>query len=221
MEYLVWLPLVVIVGFGFLGFRDGIIKRALEIVGILLTVILAGRFATGALPWMQDKTGLPEGPALLVTWAALFFVGFILAKVLAALISKLIRLTILGWVDKWGGALIGVLIGVLFCSVVLVALDQITGNGKVQEAYEESMAGKLLFHAAPGVYRSVQGLSDGRAGEVWDRVLDRTKKEADQVVDDVQGVARDAAQEQLKDKVDETREQLEEKLDEAKDQVGG
>jgi membrane protein required for colicin V production len=221
MEYVIWLPLVVILGFGFLGFRDGIVKRVLEIAGIILTVILAGRFATEALPWMQDRTGLPEGPALLITWAALFFVGFIVAKLLAALVSKLIRLTILGWVDKWGGALIGVLIGILFCSVVLVALDQITGDGQVQAAYEESTAGKLLFHAAPGIYRSVQGLSGGRAGEVWDRVLDRSKEEADKIAEDVQGAAKDAAEKHIEEKIDETKEQIEEKINDAKDAVGG
>ena len=36
MEYLIWLPAPVILGFGVMGFRDGVVKRVLEIAGGLL-----------------------------------------------------------------------------------------------------------------------------------------------------------------------------------------
>lgn len=219
MEFLIWLPAFVILGFGVMGFRDGVVKRVLEIVGLLVTLVLTARFAAAALPWMQEHTGLSEGPALLITWAVLFIAGFVLTKLLASLLSKLIRLTILGWVDRWGGALLGALIGVLFCSVVLVALNQITGDGKIQTAYEESTAGDLLFHAAPSFYRAVRGLSGGRAEEVWSRVMDRAKEEADRAADDVRKQAGEAARDEIGDRIDDARDDLNEKLDDAKDKI--
>lgn len=219
MAYLIWLPVPVIVGFGVMGFRDGVVKRVLEIVGLLATLVLTARFATEALPWMQEHTGLPEGPALLITWAALFLVGFLLTKLLAGLLSKLIRLTLLGWIDRWGGALLGALIGVLFCSVVLVALNQITGDGKIQSAYEESTAGGLLFHAAPSFYRSVQGLTGDRASGVWGRVMGDARDQADRAADDVQKKAAETAQEQIGERIDEARGRIDEKIDEAKDKI--
>lgn len=210
MELLIWLPVPILLVFGFLGFRDGLIKRALEVIGILATILLTARFATEMLPWMKENTGLPEGAALMLTWAALFFVGFVLTKLLAALVSRLVRLTILGWVDKGGGALLGVFIGVLFCSVVLVAGSQIPGGERIQQAYDRTFLGRTLFYAAPDIYRSAQGLSGGRAAEVWSRVLDKVRDTADRA-------AGDAAQDALGDRADEARE----KLEEVRDKTGG
>ena len=225
MEYLVWLPLPVILFFAFKGFKDGVVKRVVEIVGIIATLILTARFATAALPWMIEHTGLSEGPALLITWAALFLVGFLLSKLLAAFIGKVFRLTLLGWVDRGGGAVLGAAIGILFCSVILVALSQITGGQKVQRAYEETAWGSFLFHAAPNVYRQVQRLEDGKAGEVWDRVLDTTRRETGEAVQSVRGSATDAAgkaaKDAVKEEIDEARDQIEEKLDDVKDAAGG
>lgn len=181
MEFAIWLPVPVILAFGFMGFRDGVVKRLLEVVGILVTLILTARFATELLPWTRENTGLPEGAALFITWAGLFLVGFLLSKLLAVFLSKLLRLTILGWIDKWGGAVIGVVIGTLFCSVILVAASQVTGGEAVQKAYEKSAWGRFLFYAAPNVYQQVAGLSDSRAGEVWGRVLNEAREQADQV----------------------------------------
>ncbi|MBU8870816.1 MAG: CvpA family protein [Gemmatimonadales bacterium] len=201
MDLAIWIPLPVILIFGFMGFRDGVVKRLLEVMGILVTLVLAGRFATAMLPWMQDRTGFPEGGALLITWAGLFLVGFLLSKLLAAFVSKLVRLTILGWVDRWGGAVIGVVIGTLFCSVILVAVNQVAGDRTVQKAYEKSPGGDFLFHTAPNFYRQVQSLSGGNANEVWNRVLEKARDQADQAAEN-------------------TREQVEEKLEDVKDSAG-
>jgi Colicin V production protein len=221
MEFAIWLPVPVILIFGFMGFRDGVVKRLLEVVGIILTLIFTARFATEALPWMKEHTDLPEGAALFITWAGLFLVGFLLSKLLAAFLSKLIRLTLLGWVDKWGGAVVGMIIGTLFCSVILVAASQVPGGDGIQKAYEGNAWGRLLFHAAPNVYRQVAGLSGGRTEEVWSRVLDETREQADKAAENVKESATDAATDAVKDGVDEAREQAEEKLDDLKESAGG
>ena len=221
MELAIWIPLPVILGFGVMGFRDGVVKRLLEVVGILITLLLTGRFATALLPWMKENTGLPEGAALFITWAGLFLVGFLLSKLLAGFLSKLLRLTILGWVDRWGGAVVGVVIGTLFCSVILVAVSQVTGGNAVQKAYEKNPWGEFLFHAAPTLYRQVQGLSGSRADDAWSRVLDEARDQADQAVDNVKDVATDAAVETLKEGAEEAREDMEEKLEDVKDAAGG
>ena len=202
MDFAIWIPLPVILIFGFMGFRDGVVKRLLEVAGILVTLLLTAHFATDLLPWMKENTGLPEGAALFITWAGLFLIGFLLSKLLAAFVSKLLRLTILGWVDRWGGAVVGAVIGILFCSVILVAASQVGGGQVVQRAYEESAWGRLLFHAAPNLYRQVQGLSGERADEVWSRVLDGVRDQA-------------------KEGTESAREQVEEKLEDVQDAAGG
>ena len=221
MDLAIWIPLPVLLAFGFMGFRDGVIKRLLEVVGIIVTLLLTARFATALLPWMKENTGLSEGAALLITWAGLFLVGFLLSKVLAKFLSRLIRLTILGWVDKWGGAVLGVTIGMLFCSVILVAASQVPGGEVVQKAYEKNAWGNFLFHSAPNLYLQVKGLSGGRVDEAWNRVLDGVRGQADLAVDNVQEAAADAGGDALKEEAEELKEQVEEKLEDVKDAAGG
>jgi hypothetical protein len=190
------IPLLIAVAailvFGILGFRDGVIKRLLEIAGVLVSLILTARFASAVQPEIMDKTGMNEGASLLVTWAVLFFVGLVLSRLLATMISKALRLTVLGWLDRWGGALVGIAVGTLVVSVVLVAASQV-GNGRsIQTAYEKTTAGEFIFYAAPAFYEQARRLSGGQVEEVWDRVLDEAKKSGAKVKDEV-GKAVDEA----------------------------
>jgi uncharacterized membrane protein required for colicin V production len=195
MDIPVLIALTVILVFGILGFRDGVVKRILEIAGVLVSLILTARFASAAQPWIQDKTGMEEGASLLVTWAVLFFVGLALSRLLARLISKALRLTVLGWLDKWGGALLGVAVGTLVVSVFLVAASQVPGGQSIQKTYQKSELGQFIFFAAPSFYEQARRLSGGEVEEVWYRVLDQAKETGSKVKDEVEDTVREAATE--------------------------
>ena len=186
------IALVVIVFFGILGFKDGVIKRLLEIGGVFVSLVLTARFATAAEPWVADKTGLSEGAALLVTWAALFFAGLLLSRILASMASKLVRLTVLGWLDRWGGAVVGMALGTLVASVILVAASSVPGGVKIQSAYDESALGRFIFYAAPSVYEQVRKLAGSDMDAVWDRSLDKAREEADKGKEAVKEKAEEA-----------------------------
>ncbi len=186
------IALVVILFFGILGFKDGVVKRVLEIAGVFVTLVLTARFATAVEPWVTQKTGVGEGAALLLTWASLFFAGLLLSRFLATIISRMVRLTILGWLDRWGGALVGVALGTLVASVLLVAASSVPGGVKIQEAYDESPLGRFIFYAAPSVYEQVRELAGSDLDAVWDRSLDRARQEADKGKETVKEKANDA-----------------------------
>ena len=192
MDIPVLIALAVIVVFGILGYRDGVVKRILEIAGVLVSLILTARFASAVQPWMMDKTGMNEGASLLVTWAVLFFVGLVLSRMLATIISKALRLTVLGWVDRWGGALVGVALGTLVTSVILVAASQVPGGQSIQSAYGRTSLGEFIFYSAPTLYEQARRLSGGQVEEVWDRVLDEAKKSGEKVKEEVEKAAREA-----------------------------
>jgi len=195
MDLAVLIALAVIVVFGILGYRDGVVKRILEIAGVLVSLILTARFASAVQPWMMDKTGMNEGASLLVTWAVLFFVGLVLSRFLATIISKALRLTVLRWVDRWGGALVGVALGTLVTSVILVAASQVPGGQSIQSAYSRTSTGEFIFYAAPAFYQQVRQLSGGQVEEVWDRVLDEAKKSGGKVKEEVEKAADEAISE--------------------------
>lgn len=186
------IALVVIVFFGILGFKDGVIKRVLEIGGVFVSLVLTARFATAAEPWVADKTGLSEGTALLVTWAALFFAGLLLSRILASMASKLVRLTVLGWLDRWGGAVMGMALGTLVASVILVAASSVPGGVKIQSAYDKSALSRFIFYAAPSVYEQARKLAGSDVDAMWDRSLDKAREEADKGKDAVKEKAEEA-----------------------------
>jgi|GEM_PF-1171834 len=203
MDLAVLISLPVIVLFGILGYRDGVIKRILEIAGVLVVLVLTARFATAVHPWVMDKTGVPEGPALLITWAGLFFAGLLLARFVASMISKLIRLTIVGWLDKVGGVIVGMLFGTLLASVLLIAISQVPGGQSVKASYEDAPLGRFIYYAAPNFYQTTRQLFGEDLDDLWDRVLEETKderEEAERRAREAVEKAKDEAAEELKDR---------------------
>jgi len=188
----VLVALVMIAFFGILGFKDGVVKRVLEILGVFVTLVLTARFATAVEPWVADKTGVGEGAALLLTWASLFFAGLLLSRFLATLISKMVRLTVLRWLDRWGGALVGVALGTLVASVLLVAASSVPGGVKIQTAYDESALGRFIFYAAPNLYEQARRLAGNDVDDIWDRSLDKAREEADKGKEKVKEKANEA-----------------------------
>ncbi len=190
LAVIISLPLIAV--FGIMGFRDGVVKRVLEILGVFVSLLLTARFAAEVNPWMMERTGVAEGPALLITWAALFFAGLLLSRLLATLISKIIGLTILGWVDKLGGAVVGMALGVVVASVVLLAVSHVPGGKSVKSDYQESALGRFIYYAAPTFYQTARKLGGQKSDEIFDRVLDEAGDVAVEVKKKVEDAAKDA-----------------------------
>lgn len=208
MDLAVIISLPVIAMFGFMGFRDGVVRRVLEILGVFATLILTARFAAEVNPWMMDQTGVSEGPALLITWAALFFAGLLLSRLLATLISKMIRLTILGWVDKMGGAVAGMALGILVASVVLLVISNLPGGKSVKSQYSESSVGEFIYYAAPNFYQTARKLGGQKADELWDRVLEETENATENASEKAKEAVDQAAREARKKAEEAAREAL-------------
>jgi membrane protein required for colicin V production len=172
----VLLALAAIFFFGIVGFRDGVVKRILEIAGVLVTLVLTARFASAVQPTLVAKTGLHDGPALLLAWGLLFFAGLVLSRLLATVVRKMVRLTVLGWLDKWGGAVVGLAFGLLVTSAILVAASMVPGGERIQAAYDRVPLGRFIFYAAPTVYQEARRVAGGDVDEVWRRVLTVTRE---------------------------------------------
>lgn len=192
MDFPVLIALAVIIVFGILGFRDGVVKRLLEIGGVLISLVLTARFASKVQPWIMEKTGAGEGASLLVTWAVLFIVGLILSRLLATMISKGLRLTVLGWLDRWGGALVGIALGTLVTSVILVAASQVGGGQSIQTAYQKTPVGQFIYYSAPTFYVQVRRLSGGKVDEVWQRIMDEAKESGETIKEEVGKAVQEA-----------------------------
>ncbi len=201
METPVILALVVITLFGFMGYRDGVIKRLLEIVGLIATILLTARFAVQITPWMMQNTGTDQGPALVLTWAGLVLGGLVVSRLLARFISKLIHLTILGWVDRLGGAVLGMAIGALLSSIALVAATQVSGGESVAASCNSSTLGRMIYNTAGDMYTITRNMFGTEAEDVLTQTLEETREKAEalgeQTKEAVQEKARDIVEEKV------------------------
>ena len=129
-----WLDIIIIILIAIptiIGLRIGIIKAVLSIAGVIIGVVLAGRFYGSlgeALP-ISD-----EGIAKIVAFAIILVAVMIIAAVAAAFIKKVISAILLGWVNRLGGAILGFLLGAIFCGAILSVLGSFIADADVVKA---------------------------------------------------------------------------------------
>ncbi len=118
MSWLVDIILLVLLAIAaFLGLRIGIIKAALSLAGLIVGVILAGRYY---LTLAQHLDFIPgDGVAEVIAFIIILLAVVIIAMVLALLLKWATSAIMLGWVDRIGGAIFGLLWGAILCGALL------------------------------------------------------------------------------------------------------
>ncbi len=138
-----WLDIVIIVAIGIttlMGLKIGIIKAVLSLAGVIIGVILAGRFY---LPLAGQLTFIPQATvAKVVALAIILIVVMIIAGVLATLLKWAASLMMLGWVNRLGGAAFGLLLGAIFVGALLATWVRFLGAG--QTIGDSALAALLL-----------------------------------------------------------------------------
>ncbi len=145
------------------GFRHGVIRRAIEVLGLLAMFVFASSLAGAVEERLADQLGLSQELAFFGSWIGVLVVGVIGVRLLALTISKVLRFSIIGWLDRAGGATLGVAFGAVLVSCALVGLvaAPIDDDFKT-EIREHPVAGPLL-RVAPAVYDVVRQVWDGEA----------------------------------------------------------
>jgi membrane protein required for colicin V production len=127
MNWLDMAIIVILVVAAFIGLRIGIIKAVLTLAGVVLGVILAGRFYRALA---ESLTFIPqETLARIIAFAVILIGVIVIAGVLAGVIKWLASIVTLGWVNRLGGAVMGLLLGALFCSALLAIWAKIMDTG--------------------------------------------------------------------------------------------
>jgi len=138
-----WIDIVILVIVAvstFTGLKRGIIKAALSLAGLIIGVILAGRYYSnlaGLLTFIEQDT-IAQGVAF-----AIILIGvMVIAGVLAAVLKWITSITMLGWANHLGGGIVGFLLGAIFCgSLLTLWVNFMTPPEVVRES---SMANILL-----------------------------------------------------------------------------
>ncbi|MFC1903032.1 CvpA family protein [Chloroflexota bacterium] len=115
-----WLDIAVIVAVvipALIGLKAGVIKIVLSLAGLIVGVILAGRFY---IPLSERLTFISQDSVAKIVAFAIILVGvMVIAAVLALLLKWTASITMLGWVNHLGGAVFGLLLGAIFNGALL------------------------------------------------------------------------------------------------------
>lgn len=142
-----WLDLVIIVLLiipTVIGLRIGIIQAVLSLAGLIVGIILAGRyhmFLAEQLTFISS-----DGLAKIVAFALILFGIMIIAAVIASVLKWLTSIALLGWVNHLGGAAFGFILGAVFCGVLLATWALFLG---AEGALAESFLAALLLDSFP------------------------------------------------------------------------
>jgi hypothetical protein len=160
----------VLAAFAFGGWRTGLVRRLLELAGLLAAVLVAAARWREAGAWLQRVAGVGETLAPLAGWLLIFLAILIVSRLLAWLAGKSLNASALGWLDRTGGLLGGLLAGLLIVSVVLMLVCRLDRGGAWCARIQSQPAARLAYGAAPAIFRTVVDEKD--AGDLWRRARD-------------------------------------------------
>ena len=117
MNWLDIVILVIVAASTFVGLRNGLIKTVLSLTGLIIGIILAGRYYVSLA---ERLSFIPQDNiAQVVAFALILIVVMVIAAVLAAILKWVTSLVMLGWVNHLGGAVLGFVLGAIFGAALL------------------------------------------------------------------------------------------------------
>ena len=153
-----WLDIVLVIAIGvsaFIGVRQGLIRMAITLAGLVLGVFLAGRYY---IVFSQYLTFIPHAGLAKVAAFSIIFIGVMaVAGVIAGLLSKAASAVMMGWVNRIGGAVFGFVLGMIFCGALLTIWVKFVG---ISEPLYESALAALLLDSFPMVLALLPGEFD-------------------------------------------------------------
>ena len=142
-----WLDIIIIVAVvvsTVSGLRVGIIKTALSLIGLIVGIILAGRYY---IPLSEQLAFIPQASIAKIAAFVIILIGvMLLALVLARLLKLFTSMALLGWLNRLGGAAFGLVMGGVLCGALLAILVKYLGMG---ETIAESNLAPLLLDFLP------------------------------------------------------------------------
>jgi membrane protein required for colicin V production len=142
-----WLDIVIIILIVvqvFMGLRSGIIKMLFTVAGVIIGVVLAGRFSdslAGVLSFISDP-----GIAKAVAFAVILIAVMIVATLAARLVKWAVSAVLMGWIDHLGGAILGLFLGFVFCGAALTMWIKFLG---ISDVLQQSVLAGFLLNGFP------------------------------------------------------------------------
>lgn len=146
----------VIIGFliiGFLlGFKDGLLKKILSLLGFIVAIIAAIYLSPKVRPFFIDALNFSPKTSLYVSIILIFLLFFILSKIVVKLFKP--QNSVLGFIDRLIGGIIGIFQLGLLLSALLIILNFF--EYPTQEEKKQIKYYSLVYNLIPSTFKFVE-----------------------------------------------------------------
>jgi membrane protein required for colicin V production len=108
----------------FKGIRNGLIVAIFSIVGWILGIYAAFRFADVAAGYLKGTLDMSPKTLYILSFVIVFLVVMLLVHFSAKLVEKTVELAFMGWLNRIGGIFFYVLLYTLIFSVMIFFADK-------------------------------------------------------------------------------------------------
>lgn len=185
-----WIAVAVVLAwFAVEGFRHGVVRRLVELIGLVVIFLFASRLAGDIEPVLSDSWGLSPKVAFFSAWILVIVVGVVSVRLLAAGSQKLVRFSIAGWLDRVGGIVLGAIFGGVVASCLLIVLIALPVDDDLRDGVREDPALGVVLRFAPNVYDFVRQAWDGE--RFFEMVREHVEPAAEKAAESIRAVVED------------------------------
>ena len=164
MNWVDIMVLVLVLGAGFMGWRNGVIRWAFTLIGGIFGVILAGQLYKTLAPAVPF--GDSDAVKQLVAFGVIFVAVMIGAWIAARIVKATLKVLLLGWVDSVAGLALGVAAGAVAATAIISVMGSLP-VGRVQDAVNGSTLAEPLSENL-GFVRSFLPEEFDQIQQLWD-----------------------------------------------------
>ena len=159
--------IVLVVGLAFLGWRNGVIRWVMMLIGGIVGVVLAGQLYENAATIFEPFTD-SDGSQDVLGFALVFLLVMVGAWLAARFLKTALNLVLLGWVDNVAGAALGAFVGSV-AAVAIISVMGIVPVESLENAVEDSVMATELVDRLSMVNALLPGEFD-QFGALFDAV---------------------------------------------------
>ena len=164
MNWVDIMVLVLVLGAGFMGWRNGVIRWAFTLIGGIFGVILAGQLYKTLAPAVPF--GDSDAVKQLVAFGVIFVAVMVGAWIAARIVKATLKVLLLGWVDSVAGLALGVAAGAVAATAIISVMGSLP-VGRVQDAVNGSTLAEPLSENL-GFVRSFLPEEFDQIQQLWD-----------------------------------------------------
>ncbi len=144
MNLLDLIIVLLVVLMGFSGWREGLVRGGVKLIGFLLTLIVLSVCAGQVAEFARGLESIPPRLAVPMVFAGAFIAGSILFAVLAEVFRRVVHLTPLGFLDSGLGTALGVIKAFFVAGILALIFSFMPAHGALRAQYNHSFFGGAL-----------------------------------------------------------------------------